>query len=301
MSVRRNVPPIAACLALVAVILAAPVWAEPPAPSDPASTDPRLAPARPPEGLPVALVGPGLDYRDPDVSRCMARDGEGVPVSWDLVDDNETPFAEHSETTAFARQLCQAGSVAMIVARYGVEQPLGITDALGFVFQTPARLIVVAHQPLNQRHLQWLRMAGERAPDRLFLVAADQFPAIEPPSGSNARRPPPAIRETVLVTGSDAAKLAQAQALGFTTLEIAAQSDAAPGAALASVVARLSKLWQPQQSLQGTDMLAALRIAQPAGTRPDRLAWPPPDALAAAIQRVATQATKTPEPPARKP
>ena len=42
----------------------------------------------------VALLGPGIDYRLPELQKNLARDGEGDLIGWDFADSDNKPFAD---------------------------------------------------------------------------------------------------------------------------------------------------------------------------------------------------------------
>lgn len=294
MNARRKRSPLAtilACISLVCAGGAIPVQAETPAgqAAEAKPNDPALTPLRPPAGFPTAIVGAGLDYRNPDIAKCMARDGEGVPIAWDFIDNNELPFSEDSSATAFAKAICQDARVApaLIIVRYSADTALGITDALGFTFQTPARLVIVANHPLKPRQLRWLRLAGERAPDRLFIVDAKQFP-----EQTAALRQPPSspVPDTVLVAGDDEPTLQRARRQGFTTLSIARVAADNEDARLADAIRLLGAQWGSAEVLSASDLVAALRLAQHSGgTSPTKLVMPTSTELAGAIDTIKHQ------------
>lgn len=134
--------------------------------------DPTLSVARPPAGLPVALVGRGIDYRIDDLAVCLARDGEGLPIAWDFVDDNPLPFDAEAAETSLGLSLCKGSDISLIVARYDPAAPLGLQSALGFALQTPARIVAVPVDENLEDATRLLQIAAHSVPDRLYVAFA---------------------------------------------------------------------------------------------------------------------------------
>lgn len=57
------------------------------------AADPKVPPGQDPGGPALALIGGGVDYTSADIAHRLARDGEGEPISWDLIDNDRTAFA----------------------------------------------------------------------------------------------------------------------------------------------------------------------------------------------------------------
>lgn len=57
------------------------------------AADPKVPPGQDPGGPALALIGGGIDYTSAKIAHRLARDGEGEPISWDLIDNDRTAFA----------------------------------------------------------------------------------------------------------------------------------------------------------------------------------------------------------------
>lgn len=132
------------CLALVA---------EPPGAAG--SGEPRVPPGRDPGGVPVALIGPGIDYRVAEIAQRIARDGEGDLIGWDFIDNDLKPFepepacpiqtcstADDAWRANPARLLLgEAGASKLIVLRTKEGDRGALAAAISFASRSPARII----------------------------------------------------------------------------------------------------------------------------------------------------------------
>lgn len=156
----------AAALAIIATALAigAPATAK----------EPRVPPGLSPPGrVAVALLGPGVDYRRPELVRNFARDGEGDLIGWDFTDNDTAPFAEAGPGTAAAltlARLAPAASLVIVKQRPGDPQAFG--HMMSFVAQTPSRIVVWLDADPNRPDWPILAEAIARFGDRLFLIPA---------------------------------------------------------------------------------------------------------------------------------
>ncbi|MEO1543530.1 MAG: hypothetical protein AAFR75_05865, partial [Pseudomonadota bacterium] len=115
--------------------------------------DPAFLPGTDPGGIAIALVGPGIDYTDPDISKRLARDGEGTPIGWDFIDNNIKPYVRAEddagrEGTEAARALLKAYKKSrLIVVRANTTDDAATARALAMASKMPARIIAAPRLP----------------------------------------------------------------------------------------------------------------------------------------------------------
>ncbi|MEM1306209.1 MAG: hypothetical protein AAGG99_01675 [Pseudomonadota bacterium] len=136
------------------------------------------------EAVAVAFIGDGVNADHPTIAPCIARDGEGVPVGWDFIDNDVTPFARTDETTPhLVRAACARPAetdrstlppVRAVVLRVARENTPHLIEAIGFAAQTPAQVIVFDVTRPTPTQLRWARMASAQIPDRVFLIVEPQ-------------------------------------------------------------------------------------------------------------------------------
>jgi hypothetical protein len=161
-----------------------------------ARSKPPLPPAAPTTGAAVALFTSGVDYTRPDLARKLARDGEGVAIAFDAVDEDPRPFGTDAEVQRLALMLPSP----FIAVRMDPAVPESWQRAIAYVRRTPARIVIV---PLPERRLGDPMFAAMRAAaDVLFIVAADQ-------GGRDSR---PSHPDNVVVVGTLAPATATAPA-----------------------------------------------------------------------------------------
>lgn len=189
-----------------------------------AAKEPRVPPGlSAPGGVGVALLGPGVDYRRPELASRFARDGEGVLISWDFTDNDPAPFAEAGPGTAAALTLAALAPAAQLVI---VKQRPGDAQAFGhmmtFVARTPTRIVVWTEADPRRPDWPILAEAARRFGDRLFVLPAgdggqdlDRVPAYEGIRGA----------ANVVITSSDAA----AANRGKATVDVAVTGSAGGG------------------------------------------------------------------------
>ena len=126
-----------------------------------ASGEPPVPAVPPPSGTPVAILGPGIDYRQPDLASRLARDGEGDLVGWDFRDADNRPFAASDaspavasanpagstsathDATALARAMLAANpDVSLIVIREKPGDAQAFGHMMSFAARTPVRILV---------------------------------------------------------------------------------------------------------------------------------------------------------------
>jgi hypothetical protein len=141
---------------------------------------PRVPPGRDPGGIAVALFSTGIDYTDADIAKCLARDGEGELIGWDMVDNDRQPFAANALATPAnwggdgserVREIGCYPTVRIVPIRILPSDPSSLAKAVAFVAATPARIVVVPMWSSRPHDWELFRQAAERF-NLLFIVAA---------------------------------------------------------------------------------------------------------------------------------
>ncbi len=171
---------------------------------------PKLPPGRDPGGALIGLMTTGLDPARPEVVRCLARDGEGELLGWDMVDNDRQPFRRahpdrSSDNVAFSALPCD-GRVRVAPVQIDPAAPVTLGKALAFLSTTPARVVVI---PLASQPADWtvFRQAAIEFSQLLVVIAADATPGaleglpnvVAVPAAialSHAARPPHCHRPT---------------------------------------------------------------------------------------------------------
>lgn len=121
------------------------------------AADPKVPPGKASDGIPVAVLSTGIDYTQPEIAAGLARDGEGELIGWDFADGDRTPYAASpnatpahwgGDGTALAKSLLSGIAASgtrhvLIPVRIDPGKPLTFAQALAFVAQTPAKMIIV--------------------------------------------------------------------------------------------------------------------------------------------------------------
>ncbi|MEO0671910.1 MAG: hypothetical protein AAFZ05_07775, partial [Pseudomonadota bacterium] len=166
----------------------------------------------------VAIIGSGVDYRKPEIAKRLARDGEGVPIGWDFIDSDATPFdpdpeAAHPHRAFFA----DTANGSLVVVRAPANDTAKFVQAIGFVSQTPARVVVTPAIGNSAAMLAWVKAAAARFRHLLIVAPAgsgahdlDQLPTTL--NGTEGPVPDPAppevakLRNLIIVTGTPSAR-----------------------------------------------------------------------------------------------
>ncbi|MEL7048181.1 MAG: hypothetical protein AAFO75_04320 [Pseudomonadota bacterium] len=139
--------------------------------------DPDFRPGTDPGGLAITLIGSGIDYTNRDISKRLARDGEGTPIGWDFVDGNHKPFAEpDGESTNAGMETVKAllssyKSSRLIVVRADVNNASSMAQALAMASKMPGAIIAVPKLP-DADGWKLITAVAEHAPKKLFVVPA---------------------------------------------------------------------------------------------------------------------------------
>ncbi|PPD29500.1 MAG: hypothetical protein CTY20_06275 [Hyphomicrobium sp.] len=158
------------------------------APSVLASEDPKVPSGRDPSGIPVAIIGPGIDYLAPEVSSRLARDGEGDIIGWDFIDGDLRPYeapetctprsgcdaATASGSRASQLFLAEADRSRLIVLRTKDGDRGQFASAVAFASKSPARIIPTFAADATGAGPDWdmLIQAARRFSNLLFIVPA---------------------------------------------------------------------------------------------------------------------------------
>jgi hypothetical protein len=140
------------------------------------STKPRLPPGRDTGGALLGLMTSGIDYRRPEIAGCLARDGEGELIGWDMVDRDRAPFRADAtgDVDVFASLPCDR---RLRVAPVRVDPADGLTHAkaLAFFSTAEARVVLI---PQASRPLDWsaLRLAAAQFGQLRIVVAGAPLP-----------------------------------------------------------------------------------------------------------------------------
>lgn len=140
-----------------------------------AASDPPVVPGRDPGGVPVAVIGSGIDYTQPEIAQRLARDGEGTLIGYDVVDADQHPFnaaPPAADIAVVSMLLAEGQSTTIVPVRADVSQLASLAAAIEFAVKTPARVIAFATpgMALEKRAL-WSAVA-KLFPETLFIVAA---------------------------------------------------------------------------------------------------------------------------------
>lgn len=138
--------------------------------SQPASKKPKIIPGQDPGGIAIAVIGPGVDYAAPVLAKRIARDGEGEPIGWDFIDNDNRPFARESRLVEVLADV--ADKARFVVVR---TEPLHGNlrlPALGFVSRTPARIVLLAVPPADSAERADVEKAAGVLSGHLLIVPA---------------------------------------------------------------------------------------------------------------------------------
>lgn len=204
---------------------------------------PPLPPGRDPGGIAVALIGTGIDYTQAALARQLARDGEGEPIGWDVVDRDRLPFDKAGGETrpdwgGDGTALCgllAADGVRLVPVRVDPADPASLARGLAFAAQTPARIVLVPMRGDSREMWEPFRQAAEHFKHLLVVVPAGE--------GSGATYPAGLGLDTVLAVE---ATTSGAAVPGFggrmRQLSGEAAAVAAAGSAAAAILAREPRL-----------------------------------------------------------
>lgn len=137
--------------------------------------DPPVPPGGIDGGLPVAVIGSGLDYTPEAISRRLLRDGEGEIAGYDYIDDDRRPFARNAAAQDAAEIILGEGQTAKLVPlRADLDDMISLSHALRHAGQSPAMVILIQDIPKERSAIAALASASRYFYDRLFIVAAGE-------------------------------------------------------------------------------------------------------------------------------
>lgn len=164
--------------------------------------EPKVPAGRDPGGVPVALIGPGVDYRAPEVFQRLARDGEGDLIGWDFIDHDLKPFAPDADcpiqSCGIAHDRRRADPVRLLLGEAAASRLIvlktrdgdrgALAAAIAFAARSPARIVPTLAKGSNRGAEQ---DGGDPGPDwPVMIEAARRFsnlmfivPAHGPPIG----------------------------------------------------------------------------------------------------------------------
>lgn len=210
-----------------------------------ASADPPVPPGRDTGGVAIAVIGPGLDYRAPQIAQRLARDGEGELVGYDLIDNDRRPFETAGPVTAIAGLLLERDrSLTLEPFRARVSEPAELARAIAMVAGTRARIVVILPATLRSEDWALLTEASARFPQLLIVL-----PVLSAEMPRGARVPlelPNVLVTAALQAGAVASGISNPEArqadLGIIaeSVELAAAVAIAQAAALLSADAAMS-------------------------------------------------------------
>ncbi len=147
----------------------------------PTPSKPKVPPGRDPGGVAVALITTGIDYTDPRIALCLARDGEGELIGWDMIDRDRRPLGIDRDKTPpnwggdgsmHARALQCGDRARLIPVRVNPADPMSFGNALAFIAQTPSRIAVLPMWSERAEDWEMFRRAAEQFKDILVIAAA---------------------------------------------------------------------------------------------------------------------------------
>ncbi len=137
------------------------------------ASEPKVPPAPAPDGIAVAILGPGVDYRVPALRDRLARDGEGDLISWDFADGDIRPFEDAlaGRGTPYALAVLNAHAAATLVfVRERLGDPQAFGHMMSFVAKTPARIVMWPDARPTRPDWPILSEAVRRFKDHLFII-----------------------------------------------------------------------------------------------------------------------------------
>lgn len=187
-----------ALLAILGVLLVASIGSAASLAQPATASKPKVPPGTDPGGIAIGLIGFGVDYTDPEIAPRLARDGEGEIVGWDFVDGDNRPYATAEpqsvrDTTNLGKLMLSAYSRArLVLVRIKPDDPGSMAQAIGFLMQTPARIVAIPLLSAGPKDLDVLLQAAKVASGLLFVVPQGEDHASAVPNLGNVVRVRPA-------------------------------------------------------------------------------------------------------------
>lgn len=183
-----------------------------------------------PGGTAIGLVTTGIDYTLPPVARCLARDGEGRLIAWDVVDRDPLPYKARAigafDDGVLASAVDCGGRVRVVPVRADPADPVTISRSLAFLSTTPARLVVL---PARNAPADWRPFLAAAAEfKRLLIIVATTVPVAAHPVANQSN-----VALVSAASGDEASLLALAHAVMLVACDANARDSSLTGAALA--------------------------------------------------------------------
>jgi hypothetical protein len=140
-----------------------------------------------PGGVAVALIATGIDYTHPEIKDRLARDGEGELIGFDLIDNDNRPYAatalpenrDGAVDTILARRILSTYRHARLVpVRVDPNDKLMLARALAVTATTPARIVAVPLWGERRETWEFFLQAAEQVPDHLLILPAGDADAV---------------------------------------------------------------------------------------------------------------------------
>lgn len=134
------------------------------------------------DGVAVAMVDAGVDYRLPEIATRLARDDDGRALGFDFWDLDERPFDANPARSAFFAQrhgtrtasllLREAPVARLIPYRYPRPDMSRMTDVVQHAIEHGVRIVNISMGSGRYEDWQAFETAARAAPGILFIVSA---------------------------------------------------------------------------------------------------------------------------------
>lgn len=139
------------------------------------SRDPPVPPGEIGGGIPVAIIGAGVDYTQDAVASRLVRDGEGEIAGYDYIDDDRRPYARDPAAQDVAEIVLGEGqTTSLIPLRVNLDDMTSLSHALRHAGQSPAMIVFIQDMPKERGAVAALASASRYFSDRLFIIAASE-------------------------------------------------------------------------------------------------------------------------------
>ncbi len=143
-----------------------------------------VAPGSDPGGTAIAVITPPFHLVDSDVSHKLARDGEGVAIGWDFSkrpksSEGGSAIQDTAAAPEIVRTLAGRQNIRIVSAFIDRLRPASWAQAVAFVAQTPARIVVVPFATAAENDWVAFRAAAEHFPNLLFILPAQSTDKVD--------------------------------------------------------------------------------------------------------------------------
>jgi hypothetical protein len=243
-----------------------------------ASSDPPVPPGRDPGGVPVAIICGGINYTLPDIQNRLARDGEGVIIGHDVIDDDQHPFAEKptaADADVTGKILAEGQATTLVALRADLTDVKSVVAAIELAVKMPARIVTLAASGITPDKRELWNAVTKLYPEKLFIVpAGDNGIDLDATSNTDSAT----LANIIVVTAAETpGKATIGVNFGAKTVDIAVPldgalhtADGAPASvsAAARIAALAARLQASASSLSPAEMkIKLLSLATP---------WPDP-------------------------